>query len=72
MRILQVIPYFTPKRGGDVNVVYNLSKQLVSRGHEVTVITTDFEFDEGYAKSLARVRIIPFKVIVRIGIPNLA
>lgn len=68
MRILQVIPYFTPKRGGDVNVVYNLSKQLVSRGHEVTVITTDFEFDEGYAKSLARVRIIPFKVIVRIGL----
>lgn len=68
MRILQVIPYFTPKRGGDVNVCYNLSKQLVNRGHEVTIIATDFEFDEGYAKSLVNVRIIPFKVTVRIGL----
>ena len=68
MKILQVIPYFTPRRGGDVNICYNLSKQLVNRGHEVIIITTDFEFDEEYAKSLVNVRIIPFKVIARIGL----
>lgn len=62
MKILQVIPYFTPKRGGDVNVCYNLSKFLAQKGHEVTIITTDFEFDQVYAKSLenANLRIIPF------------
>lgn len=52
MKILQLIPYFTPKRGGDVNVCYNLSKQLAKGGRDVTIITTDFEFDEIYAKSL--------------------
>jgi len=62
MKILQVIPYFTPKRGGDVNICYYLSKQLVERGHKVTIITTDFEFDREYAKSLEEVgvKVIPF------------
>jgi glycosyltransferase involved in cell wall biosynthesis len=70
MKILHVIPYFTPKRGGDVNVCYNLSKQLVKRGHEVTIITTDFEFDEDYAKSIEKkgVKVIPFHCIVNISL----
>lgn len=68
MKILQVIPYFTPSRGGDVNVCYNLSKQLVKHGHEVTVITTDFEFDEGYAQTLEKIgaKVIPFHCIANI------
>jgi glycosyltransferase involved in cell wall biosynthesis len=68
MNILQVIPYFTPKRGGDVNVCYNLSKYLAESSHEVTIITTDFEFDAEYAKTLdeAGVRVIPFHCIVNI------
>ena len=43
MKILQVIPYFVPAwdYGGPVRVCYELSKELVSRGHEVTVYTTD-------------------------------
>lgn len=43
MRILQVIPYFVPAwdYGGPLRVCYELSKQLVNRGHEVTVYTTD-------------------------------
>ena len=40
MKILQVIPYFNPKKGGDVAVVYNLSKYLAQRNHNVTIITT--------------------------------
>jgi len=43
MKILQVIPYFVPawSYGGPVPAVYNLSKELVKKGHEVTVYTTD-------------------------------
>lgn len=68
MKILHVIPYFTPKRGGDVNVCYNLSKQLVKRGHEVTIITTDFELDKGFVKSIEKegVIVIPFHCIANI------
>ena len=43
MNILQVIPYFVPAwdYGGPVRSCYELSKQLVDRGHKVTVYTTD-------------------------------
>ena len=68
MKILQVIPYFTPKRGGDVNVVFNVSKYLNKQGHEVTIITTDFEFDYEYSNLLTNVRVIPFKCFLNIGL----
>lgn len=63
MRVLQVIPYFTPARGGDVNVCYNISKYLAKSGHEVTILTTDFEFSKEYANSLLNegVEVIPLK-----------
>lgn len=64
MKILQVIPYFNPKKGGDVAVVYNLSKYLAQRDHDVTIITTDSEFDEKYASSLENVNVIPFKCLI--------
>jgi glycosyltransferase involved in cell wall biosynthesis len=43
MRILQVSNYFKPswEGGGPVRDVYELSKALVRRGHEVTVYATD-------------------------------
>jgi len=43
MRILQVIPYFIPAYafGGPVRVAYEISKELVNRGHEVVVFTSD-------------------------------
>lgn len=65
MNVLQVIPYFTPKRGGDVNVCYNISKHLSMLGHKVTIATTDFEFDENYAQELVKlgIAIIPFHCI---------
>ena len=70
MKILHIIPYFNPKRGGDVNVCYNLSKQLVKRGQEVTIITTDFEFDEEYAKIIEKegVKVIPFHCLANISL----
>lgn len=68
MKILHVLPYFTLKRGGDVNVCYNLSKHLIKKSHEVTIITTDFEFDEEYAKTLEEVgvKVISFRCIANI------
>ena len=43
MKILQVVPYFYPAYafGGPVKVAYSISKELVKRGHSVTVYTTD-------------------------------
>lgn len=41
MKIVQVVPRFPPAIGGMENHVYNVSMELVRRGHEVTVITSD-------------------------------
>ena len=43
MKILQVINAFPPAwgTGGPARVAYEISKELVKRGHEVTVYTTD-------------------------------
>lgn len=69
MKILQVIQFFAPQFGGTVNVVYNLSKELSKRGHDVTIITTDFEFDEEYSKSIEKygVKVIPFNCILNLS-----
>jgi len=47
MKILQVTNFFKPswESGGPARVVYEISKKLMERGHEVTVYTTDgFEY----------------------------
>jgi glycogen synthase len=43
MRILQVVPYFPPAYafGGPVKATYQISRELIKRGHEVVVYTTD-------------------------------
>jgi glycosyltransferase involved in cell wall biosynthesis len=70
MKILQSIPYFNPKFGGDVNVCTNLSKELAKRNHEVTIITTDFDFDPRYADVIRAggVTVIPFHCVANIGV----
>lgn len=70
MKILQVIPFFAPTRGGSVIVPYNLSLELSKKGHKVTIITTDFEFDEDFANSIRvkGVEVIPFKSLANLGL----
>jgi glycosyltransferase involved in cell wall biosynthesis len=68
MRILQVIPYFNPKFGGDVNSTYLVSKKLSDRGHEVTVLTTDFQFDSSYAQQLENIDVIPIECSFNLGL----
>ena len=41
MRVLQVTSYFYPHIGGLEHYVYNLSKNLVEKGHEVVVCTSN-------------------------------
>ena len=43
MKILQVVPYFPPAYafGGPVKATYQISRELIKRGHEVVVYTTD-------------------------------
>ncbi|HEX9116292.1 MAG TPA: glycosyltransferase, partial [Anaerolineae bacterium] len=42
MRILHVIPYFTPEMGGSARVAYQMAYHLGRRGHQVTVLTSDY------------------------------
>ena len=43
LKILFVIPYFTPAwgYGGPVNLAHNYAKELVKRGHRVTIYASD-------------------------------
>jgi len=47
MRIIIVNSFFPPWRGGAETYVYNLSKHLKERGHEVTVICSSPPFELG-------------------------
>jgi len=60
MKILQVIQFFCPQRGGTVNYVYNLTRHLQQRGHQVSIFTTDDKFDPGFAGSVSPARVVPF------------
>lgn len=42
MRILQVSPFFSPQMGGSARVVFQISKHLANRGHEVLVVSGNF------------------------------
>lgn len=67
MKVLQVIQFFGPKHGGSFAVAYELTKHLAKCGHEVIVITTDFEFDVNFATSLEAVEVIPFHCQLNVG-----
>ena len=56
--------------GGSINVAYSLSKHLAKRGHKVTILTTDFEFDKEYVKTIENegVEVIQFHCIANIGL----
>ncbi|WFN35333.1 glycosyltransferase [Methanogenium sp. S4BF] len=62
MKILQVIPYLNPQKGGDVNVCCNISKKLAEKGHSLTIITSDYDYDENFSSELQSggIEVIPF------------
>lgn len=64
MKILQVIPFFGPQHGGSFIVPFQLSKALVKRGHEVTIVTSDYHYDQEFAECNRDIEIIPFKSLL--------
>jgi glycosyltransferase involved in cell wall biosynthesis len=70
MRILQVIPYMTPRRGGDVKICATMARQLAGNGHEITIVTTDFELDMDYVQRLTqeKITVLAFHCSLRLGL----
>lgn len=72
LKILQVIstPPFAWATGGCARVVYDFSKELARKGHDVTILTTDlYKPDQRYPKKseiIDGVKIIRFKYISNI------
>jgi glycosyltransferase involved in cell wall biosynthesis len=48
MKIVQFVPYFPPYLGGQENYIFNLSKHLITLGHEVHIITSDYPKSESF------------------------
>lgn len=69
MRVLQVIPFFSPAFGGSFSVAYNLSIELSKAGHQVTVATSDYRLDDECLKVAAKKGVIvkPFRCIANLG-----
>jgi glycosyltransferase involved in cell wall biosynthesis len=70
MNILMVVPYFVPAYayGGPVAVVHKISKELLRRGHTVTVLTTDAlngsqRYDGEKISYVDGIRVIHFKLV---------
>jgi glycosyltransferase involved in cell wall biosynthesis len=66
MRILQLAPFYSPRLGGSPQVVYQISKSLVERGQEVTILAGDFGIREANFPENGATRII-FPSISRWG-----
>lgn len=68
MKILQVVSFFSPMRGGGIiAVAYQLSRALAQRGHEVTIYTSDFAIDQEYIDSLRGVKVHTFHSYLSLG-----
>lgn len=59
MRILQAIQFFSPNHGGSAAVPYELSKQLQDN-NEITIVTTDYQINDGFIKNLQKVDVKVF------------
>jgi glycosyltransferase involved in cell wall biosynthesis len=64
MRILQVIPFFSPAYGGSAAATFNISRELAKRGHKVTIFASDYRLSEDWIRSLPQVKVYPFKTIL--------
>jgi glycosyltransferase involved in cell wall biosynthesis len=57
MKILQAIDMFSPSAGGSADVASRLAQALGRRGHEVTIITSDYRLETGYPESLPGIKV---------------
>lgn len=70
MRILYVIPYFSPVMGGDVYVCSKMAQAMVEMGHKVTIATTDYQIDGEFVKEHEKIgaSILVFKCLMNSGL----
>ena len=68
MKILHVIPFFSPKFGGSVTSTWITCQKLAERGHDVTILTTDFYFNNTYAEQLDNVQVVPIPCLFHLGL----
>lgn len=70
MKVLQVIPFFTPNLGGPVAYTEMVSKNLARHGHEVTIITSDYMEDMLFRSNMEDygIEVISFPCIMNIGL----
>lgn len=67
MRILTVLTYYRPHTSGLTIYVERLARTLVKRGHEVTVLTSQFEKDLPREEIVDGVRIVRAPVLFRVS-----
>ena len=70
MKILQIIPFLSPKFGGTISVLDQLTKEFVKNNHSVTILTSDLELDKKLVKKFEEsgITIIPIHVVLNIGL----
>lgn len=67
MRILTVLTYYRPHTSGLTIYAERLAKALVARGHEVTVLTSQYENDLPLEEHQDGVRIVRVPVLFRVS-----
>ncbi len=67
MKILTALTYYRPHTSGLTIYAERLAKALVQRGHEVTVLTSQFEDDLPREEEQDGVRIVRFPVAFRVS-----
>ncbi|MBU2549824.1 MAG: glycosyltransferase [Proteobacteria bacterium] len=60
-RILHSVPFFAPHFGGVADRCYQLTKVLAGQGHDITILTTDYQLSLPYAASLDPVKVVPVR-----------
>jgi glycogen synthase len=68
MKILHVIPFFSPEFGGSSNSVQDLAKHLAQIGHDVTILTTLYHFNRKYANDTSGVNVISVPYFFNCGL----
>lgn len=68
MKILHVIPFFSPEFGGSSNNAHELTKNLAQIGYDVTILTTSYHFDRKYANDASGVNIISMPYLFNWGL----
>ena len=61
MKICNIVPFLAPHFGGVVDRCFHITKELIKMGHSVTLCTSDYQFDDGYAGKMGNIDLHVFK-----------